>query len=325
MKTPYTIIAFSDDPDAFLNGVSVFHRKMGTITAAQFVFEDRYQTAIEGERFANLSFCLCVGEEFVALVLAHKLGDALRYNHLGVAIFGPTESKKPLAAVFAHLTTLGKTLGLTSIAIDDRNSGPEVSLIGKEAFNLNACPQAQLEAIVDLSQSEEEIHRGLRKSYKSLVNQGRKEMRFEYLQGTEASEATFDSFRLFHQQVAGRVTRPKESWDVQYEMIQSGDAELVLGYMDGEGLVSSALFCDSGTQTSYAVAVYDREKFDHPLAHANVYEGLIRAKRRGQKEFYLGQIPTFGTVSDKEFNIGKFKKGFCDSLRQYTEWRTPIG
>ena len=89
-------------------------------------------------------------------------------------------------------------------------------------------------------------------------------------------------------------------------------------------MVSSALFNDVGHMTVYSVAVYNRDLFDYPLAHANVYDGIMRAKERGQKSFYLGQIPPYGSVDEKEFNIGKFKKGFCDELTSYIEWNISV-
>ena len=108
-------------------------------------------------------------------------------------------------------------------------------------------------------------------------------MTFKYIRGDEASRDAFNSFRDFHKKIAGRVTRSPATWEAQYEMIQAGYAELILGYMDEDGLVSSALFNDMACQTIYAVAVYDRELQGIPLAHANVYEGILRAKSRGQR------------------------------------------
>jgi len=38
---------------------------------------------------------------------------------------------------------------------------------------------------------------------------------------------------------------------------------------------------------------------------------VLRSKERGLRYFDLGFLPARRTVSDKEYNIGYFKRGFC--------------
>lgn len=324
MSKAFTAIFYFDEPEAFLGALEKIARDKMLITSAQFSMEDRYQEAMEGGQYKNLSFILVREAELQALVLAHKVGKTLRYNHLGISITSLAEDKKIISSAIEWIIEAAKKNNISEILVDDKGSGNELSLIGAEAFNYKGTPQTKLEAIIDLGQSEKEIHRQIRKSYKSLVNQGRKEMRFEYVAGDKAERHLFDDFQNFHRQVAGRATRSQETWDLQYDMIVTGQAELVLGYLEPHGLISSALFNDVGDMTVYSVAVYNRDLFDYPLAHANVYEGIMRAKERGQKLFYLGQIPAYGSVEEKEFNIGKFKKGFCDRLKSYIEWHIKV-
>jgi lipid II:glycine glycyltransferase (peptidoglycan interpeptide bridge formation enzyme) len=108
-------------------------------------------------------------------------------------------------------------------------------------------------------------------------------------------------------------------------MIKAGCGDLVLGYMKGHGLVSSALFTDFGDISHYAVAVYNRELFaEKPLGHAVTFEGILRAKERGQRLVNMGVIEQKGHVSDKEYNIGLFKKGFSNTLGNHIEWMFSI-
>ena len=320
MSKAIRAIHYTQQPEEFLALLDRLGVDSGAITASQFVNEDRYQKAFTEGNYKNLSFILTASDEPAAVVLTHQVEDIICYNHLGVDIICPDENKKTIAEAFKVLMEQAREPGVKQIRIDDRAQGNMISLIGAEAFNNNAEPHTKLEAVIDLEKSEEDIHKGLRKSYKSLVNQGRREIDFKYVTSGTMDHDAFTSFRLFHKQVAGRVTRSQESWDVQADMINDGEAELIMGYMEPHGLVSSALFNDIGDMTVYSVAVYNRDLFDYPLAHANVYEGIMRAKARGQKIFYLGQIPPYGSVEEKEFNIGKFKKGFCEGLKTYIEW-----
>ena len=50
----------------------------------------------------------------------------------------------------------------------------------------------------------------------------------------------------------------------------------------------------------------------------------MRAKDRGQSTFSMGVIHQKNTVSDKEYNIGHFKKGFCDKLSCFVEWTISV-
>ena len=51
-----------------------------------------------------------------------------------------------------------------------------------------------------------------------------------------------------------------------FDWISSGRGELVLGYL-GEDLVAGTLVVDGATTALYASGVYDRDRFDKPLAH----------------------------------------------------------
>jgi hypothetical protein len=128
----------------------------------------------------------------------------------------------------------------------------------------------------------------------------------------------------FHAEVAGRVTRAQASWDVMYDWVARGCGELILGSLDGR-LVAGSLFVD-GTQTCiYASGVYERSLFDKPLAHYPVWLGIEHAHARGMKTLELGEVPAKGAVSDKEFQIGYFKRGFATDLDDHWVWRWTPG
>ena len=74
-------------------------------------------------------------------------------------------------------------------------------------------------------------------------------------------------------------------------------------------------------ETYYASGVYDRERFDQPLAHWPLYDAIRRSGARGMRRFDLGELPAKGTVSDKEFNIGYFKRGFASQIDMHLVWQ----
>ena len=104
------------------------------------------------------------------------------------------------------------------------------------------------------------------------------------------------------------------------EAYADGRAELVMGDMPGRGLVLSCIFYNWGLATVYATAIYERTLFDKPLAHAALFDAILRAKARGQRRFLLGEVPPVGTASDKETSIGFFKAGFTDRIEAGLDW-----
>lgn len=316
----FNVIGWEDQPDEFLKAITQFG-----ITAPQFSLTSQYWKAYAGAGFRDLSFCLAKGDDIRFAVPCHKVGETLNFVGKPLEFLGNDHDKKAVATAFDELLKRAKESGASSVIVADRAAEQALSVTGAEAFRRYGAPACRLNAVIDLSLAEETIRGQMRESYKSLINQIRRDMTFVALTRENADKKLFDDFRLFHLKVAGKQTRPVESWEAQYEMVAAGCAEVVLGYISPHGLVSSALFTDFGEVTTYAVAVYDRELFaNRSLAHANVYEGIVRAKQRQQIRFLLGDVPARGTVSEKEYSIGTFKKGFCDRPDIHIHWAIPV-
>jgi hypothetical protein len=172
---------------------------------------------------------------------------------------------------------------------------------------------------VALDGGETGIRRQMRKSYRSLVNWGRREMQLVFMDGANADAQLFDAFRLFHLQVAGRVTRPLASWTAMFNLVEQGKAILGLGYLDGELVAATYLFCHGGLAL-YGTGVYDRDRFDKPISHWPLFATMQRAGESGARLCDLGEVfPDPGT-SAKEQNIAFFKKGFTDTVVDEAYW-----
>jgi FemAB family protein len=170
-------------------------------------------------------------------------------------------------------------------------------------------------AIVDLTLSEEAYHRRLRKSYKALINAARQHWQVRV--DTTGDEKSFQSFEALHLEIAGRRTRPEESWKIQFESIVSQDAFAVYLEDQSEKLVGASLFNKSRDEVIYAVGVYDRRLFDKPLAHLSLYSAIRHSRNLGARAFILGERPYPGDrpePTEKELQIAFFKEGFATEL-----------
>jgi hypothetical protein len=168
--------------------------------------------------------------------------------------------------------------------------------------------------ILDLSQDEDVLRRNIRKSYRSLINWGDKNLDIKVHDGSTAGTA-IEEFRRLHIAVAGRETRPAESWSVQHRQIEAGQAFLITGEMDGK-LVTGALFLLSSLYCYYGVGASVREMFDKPLSHAILWHSVLEAKQRGCRLYEMGEMSDLyqAGYSEKERNIAVFKRGFGGSV-----------
>ncbi len=178
------------------------------------------------------------------------------------------------------------------------------------------------EMFVDLSMSMEDIKANLRKSYKSLLSMGDRLWQSSVFATVE--HKVFDEFRQLHYQVSGRATRSVETWNIQEQAINSGDAFLVVLRDEKGVMVGGGIFHISKTEGLYAVGVYDRNLFDKPLGHVVQIKAIEHMKTRGLRWHKLGERFYPGdncNPTEKELSIAHFKEGFATHmfLRLHTE------
>lgn len=170
--------------------------------------------------------------------------------------------------------------------------------------------------VADLTRDDADYHRQLRKSYKALINSAAKTWSVSLDASGDA--AAFAEFQALHVAVAGRQTRPDDTWQRQFDAIAAGAAFAVY-LRDGDGrLVGASLYNASRDEIYYAVGAYDRQLFDQPVAHLSLYQAIGYARETGRRCFVLGDRPFPGDPAppnDKEAKIAFFKEGFASALQ----------
>jgi len=170
---------------------------------------------------------------------------------------------------------------------------------------------------VDLSLELSEIKYFFRKSYKSLISEGEREWSI-YTHDNSIEHHLWEEFRALHFEVAGRVTRSKDSWDSQLLAIRQQEAFLITLRDKEDKLVGGGYFQLSSDEGIYAVGVYKRELFEKPLGHVVQMKAIEELKRRGCKWYEIGQrfYPSDSpTPSKKELSISHFKEGFSTHVK----------
>ncbi len=189
-------------------------------------------------------------------------------------------------------------------------SGFERVLLGS-----GATTSVDFSAEVDLTLDEEQLWRNVRRRYRPFINAGRRDLRLEIVNHDQPDHGRFEVYRNLHREVAGRETRPRESWDVMYELLKEGRGQLVLAYLD-ERPIAATYLMRFGRHASYASGAYVRDLGKYPVSHWPLYASILEAKRDGVERLTLGSVflETDAHSTAKERSIGEFKRGFANEI-----------
>ena len=184
-------------------------------------------------------------------------------------------------------------------------------------FNYKCKLNYNYSRFIDLNPDIKELKSKVRKSYKSLINMGEKEMDIKIYSHKNINLEVIDKFRSLHIREAGRETRSKDSWISQYHSVLHNQAFIVSADINEE-LVSSGYFFMGRSHCFYASSASRRDLFEKPLFHSLLWKAIQYSKSIGIKVFETGaQYPKFmdKNITSKEFTIAKFKSGFGGSSK----------
>ena len=289
------------------------------------IFSNYYKEYYE-DHYKDLSFTIFDENRLIGYVLCAALNSALTTPGGAVCIvlsnyLPEKDKKKLLTSLLEHLTNLANQNLCERILIKDTLDLPCLSPLGEILFNQRF--ESRLTFEMNIPFLEENFSISLRKSYKSLINWGRRELKTEFINKDNLDRKKFDSFQEFHHKISGKITRSQETWDAQYHMLKEGLGELILSTYKGQ-LVAGSIFTDYGDTSIYFTGVYERELFEFGISHFILYEGIHRSYNRHQtSKFSLGYFDT--DIKDpKWYNIQFFKKGFCKELTPVIFWSKKV-
>ncbi len=177
-----------------------------------------------------------------------------------------------------------------------------------------------LTQIIDLSKTEEELRVDLRKSYKSLINKGLKTYNFYVMTKDNADYEIHEQYRITHIKAAGRETRSKETFDLQFEQLKAGQATLLCALFE-DNFVQFNYFNHYYNYVYYASAADDPNfsiACKVPIGHGIIAYAIKHFKQINYKYFELGWQyygnQLFDYPSEKEKLISYFKRGCGGSL-----------
>jgi|GEM_PF-638717 len=169
--------------------------------------------------------------------------------------------------------------------------------------------------MIDLGTSVDLLHacrRGHKCDIKKMMNNEKVEV-LTY-NSTNASYEAHEAYRLLHKKCSGRETRPKETFDKQFEMLKSGEAVLFGLEYEGRAVVY-AYFQYANGICMYSSGADDPDYSALPLYHTVIYKAMEYFKHLGVRYIDTGQPSSASVQFDylpdaKQLNIAKFKRGF---------------
>lgn len=175
--------------------------------------------------------------------------------------------------------------------------------------------------LIELDTEEEVLREEIRKRYKSYVSWGQRNLRIEITDQDNVSAEKFDQFMEFrelHDNCAGKRTRSRNTWVIQYEGIKAGYGYFITGYKDAE-MVTGGVFNLTNSYAYYGSSASRRDMFDRPMFHAVMWEAIRYARIKGAKYFDTGECNLktdndIKTKTDKQIAISNFKTGFGGKL-----------
>jgi hypothetical protein len=285
-------------------------------------FHRRLSRTLHPDTHAPVEFVVVLDDRPMAVVFA-TLNDA-RFSAFGLPIclsmragIGAAEAWQCCDLATKHMLALLPAGGEILLR---GGAGDPMGVVDQYCAYRQGSGRVAIYGVADLSLDEAGLERQMRRSYRYEVRWGRKNLRVCDVGRENLDRSLFDLVPDFHARVAGISRRDPAHWQVMWDELAAGSAELSLGWL-GDELVSATLVVDRGPYSFYSVGVYDRNRFDLPISHWPVFGAMLRAKARGRQFFDFGELPSPGAdVSDKEVRIGFFKRGFVKDSRIEIFW-----
>ena len=193
----------------------------------------KYLKEIEIEsKFIDNSFAVVQENKPVAIFLGNiekKKNSKLKMYSLSSVYFeGNTNLKKNTKkTVINYFDKILKDCE-GKIEFEDFLKNGKINIITEHLISKNAKISHKIYKKIDLSKDEKILRESIRKSYKSLINWGEREIEVNIYEKDNILKSNFKSYKKLHFEVAKKRTRSDKSWEIQYDLIKSGNCFLIM-------------------------------------------------------------------------------------------------
>ena len=283
------------------------------------------KSSAEGWDSMDISFVASINGDpqfvFLGFILSKDNQSRISFFDLP-AVFIELQSitRSSLKKIFSYFVQIASTVD--SIYLRDLMQYSYVSLFSEYLHEHldNICFDWSTRRLINLSLDKSVLKSMIRKSYRSLINKGSRELVPEIYHSSNISQSFIEDFRELHIREAGRETRSRSTWPQQLEAVKNNHAFCIGSYNNGV-LISAGYFITSDKHCYYGVSASRRDMFSQPVFHSLLWSSILYAKSCGLSIFEIDSnslsFSSNLSLTDKEDGIRLFKSGFGGKIYPY--------
>lgn len=266
------------------------HRAMGQVPAEPQFTNRSFLVVSEDEPVFGCSLTMHTDEQGRKCMGYFGMEASTHVNRTSMQQSSNNFRPEAIRVLQQHINRLIDEIQPDSLDYLDPVSCGIMSPVTEVLLEKGATPTVQKAQVIDLSLSQHSLSHNLRKSYRSYINWGRRNLAIEVISGSEFSAENSQLMRTLHRDKIARGNSGISNWNAFEELIRRGNAFLVQGSFSGE-LVASTLFVNTDKTCHYVLGDIQPQSPDRPFLHALVWEGILHSKRKGCSQFSLGRSP----------------------------------
>jgi len=166
--------------------------------------------------------------------------------------------------------------------------------------------------IIDLDKPLEDLRLNVRHGHDSDIDRASIFLKAEIFDKSNLTKKIFEEYVQLHHKAAGRVTRPKITFDLMYEWIKEGKGFLIGAKKEGK-YVGFSYFNLFKNNVYYSSSCNDPDE-TLPVAHFIQWAAIKWMNEKKYRFYEVGWQVYKNSLTDfyskKEVDIGRFKRGF---------------
>jgi len=289
----------------------------------------KYMKAYSKNLISDSSFVVLENEKVVGIAFL----PIEEFKGVSSITLGGSYTVGPLALnekiekfIFLKIDEIAKNLSVAQVKF---YSEPLVEVYSSQYNSLRKygyIDTSTTDMILSLKADEADMRTNRRRSYRSLINGilNNKDKNYELLFYDEknADYSVNEEYRAMHIKAAGRETRSKDTFDLQFELVKAGNGMITALKREGNFIAFNYFLFHQKTAI-YMSAADDPDYANSktPFYHATLWASIMRLKNMGFEYIQLSspasscKVESFMDYNDdKQINISFFKKGMGAQL-----------
>jgi hypothetical protein len=283
-------------------------------------------------KIENISFVIFHENKLIALVpvaknlTTKKVSFSFGNNLIFSPVFSPKIKQSLRKKVYDYFFELiKKKFKLKKLKIIFQSSpvyfkNKKVEICAKNQFELLSYSKSfnvHNTLILDLSEEEDQLLSNMSKYHRKNINKTSKikNLKFEILNYKEKKDKIkekFSEFKKYHRIRAGRVTRPKKTWEIMLKKIYDNEADLFYLNLDNKSI--SYLYCARLYDFAWGWSQVNLKKYENISPRHFLEWSVMKYYKRNQFHFYeIGERyydQEKFKPSAKELSISDFKEKY---------------